>query len=414
LNILIFHRIPYHRINYHLSIDHSQHDVTYIGTAKHLADLPHHIRFKAIERPGTLPLVNEVMDAIQAHDLHPEMLIAQSEFEMLDAATVREQLGIHGTTVNEVKKLRDKEQVRRLIAETGIRQPRRAALSKVVREQHTRWEGKTALVDLRDGGDVHSPDVRLFNSPEELMYALKVRNTGIERLDCDQPRLEQFEAEELVDGKIMHYDGLINEGRVAIMIGSMYVGDCLSYVAGNPLGSVQVDLSSADQLWVQTVVEAIGIRHGMFHLEAVIGDSGRVFLDFANRAGGAKVVETFRMATGVNLVTADLATQMGEEIAIKSRRKPKKFGWFVFPGHHLPDGCCRISGHHGYVDHPMMIRCEMLKKSTPLPRHVTYRSAAVPMSGIVGGSSSDEMVNWIRKMFKEVRIRPPEKSRNFP
>lgn len=403
MNILIFHRIPYYKINYHLSIDHAVHNVTYLGLARHLDNLPQHIRRKAITRPGVQSLVTEAMDAIHMHDVRPDLLIAMSDTDQMDAANVRERLGIAGARSSDVQRLRDRDQIRRAIAEHGIRLPRRATLSKVVREQFTRWEGRTVLMPADQSP---SADVRIFGCPEELLYAVKIRKTGIARIDNDQAAFDEFEAEELIDGKIMHFDGLLSEGKIAVMLGSVYVGDCLSYLTGQPLGSVQVDLSGAERQWVQNVLDVIGVKHGVFHMEAVSSDNGRVFLDFANQAGGASVVETFRMATGVNLVTAALTAQLGEQIVVKARKKPKKFGWFVFPAHHLPEGRWRISGHTGYIDHPMMIRCDMQNKTTRLSRRVTFKPTALPLSGIVGGSSTDEMVSWIRKMFNEVSIKP--------
>ena len=402
LNILIFHRIPYHKINYHLSIDHKLHHVTYIGLAKNLANLPSHIQYQAIERPGLGDVADEVIDAIRSRNLAVDLVISMSEFEQFEAAKVRKILGIAGTTIEDIRRARNKLLMKQLVTSHGLRAPRALTLTEFVSVMKVPWQGKTVIKPLNGSASV---DVRIFENPAALHNAVSQGSTGIARLDRPGPALDQFEVEEFITGELLHFDGLVKNGKVILVRGSRYVGDCFSYAQGQPLGSVQIETAWADEMWVQKTVDAIGIRQGAFHLEAIMDGPEKVFLEIANRAGGANVVETFRMATGINLLAADLTIQLGEDIRVRIRKKSRKYGWFVFPGHHLPEGTCQISGQANYIDHPMMIRCATLGKKALLPREITYQSKVVPMSGIICGSSSEDMINWLKKMFRDVKIK---------
>ena len=399
MNILILHRIPYHKINYHLSIDHDDHQVTYIGLAKNLANLPTHIRYQTIERAGIDNLADEVLAAIHSRNLPVDLVISLSENELTDAAQIRQALGLPGADVSAIHKLRDRQLIRQLVSQDGVRVPHSVALARFARALKLPWKGKTVL---RQGA---CNIVRIYDSPADILSAIKQQKTGMPDLDQSQALLDQFEVEEYIDGDYMHYDGLVRDGRIIVMQCSQYVGNCLLYAQGLPLGSVQIDTGPAEIKWAQHIIDATGIRQGAFHLELINTAQDRVFLDIANRAGGACVVDTFRMATGINLISAELSLLLGEEIVVKIRKKSKRFGWFVFPGHHLESGACRITGHTAFRKDPHLLRLEILGKTCSLPRTVTYQSGTVPMAGTIGGSSHQEMRNWLAKMFREVNVK---------
>lgn len=51
MKILVLHRVPYFKIEYHRGISHDRHDVTYFGTDQALATLPPHLRCERVSRP---------------------------------------------------------------------------------------------------------------------------------------------------------------------------------------------------------------------------------------------------------------------------------------------------------------------------------------------------------------------------
>ncbi len=406
MNILILHRIPYYKINYHLSIDHEVHQVTYIGLAKNLENLPTHIRYQTIERAGAGNLADEVLAAIHSRNLPVDLVISLSENELTDAARLRESLGLPGAGISETHQMRDRLLMKQLVAQDGIRVPQTVALARFAAVLKLPWKGKTVL---RQANSVAGNIIRIYDSPADILSAINQKKTGVAQLDKNQLLLDQFEVEEYIDGDNLHFDGLVKDGQILIMLGSQYVGNCFLYAQGQPLGSVQIETGSAYSRWVQKIIDATGIRQGAFHLELISTGKDRIFLDIANRPGGASVVDTFRMATGINLISAELSLQLGEEIVMKVRKKSKRFGWFMFPGHHLEPGTCKITGHTAFMKHPYLLRFELLGKTCAVPRAVTYQSGIVPISGTIGGSSHDDMRNWLGKMFREVNVKSVSK-----
>src|SRR5688500_12293778 len=108
MKILILHRIPYHKIKYHLGINHDRHDVTYVATRAALGNLPNTLRCTKLERPGIGRVSDEVIAIARAQERHFDRVISLSEYELLDAARVREALGVAGPGIEDVLKVRDK------------------------------------------------------------------------------------------------------------------------------------------------------------------------------------------------------------------------------------------------------------------------------------------------------------------
>ncbi|WP_415765575.1 ATP-grasp domain-containing protein [Pseudomonas sp. ZB1P45] len=149
--------------------------------------------------------------------------------------------------------------------------------------------------------------------------------------------IEDFQVEEYISGPIRHFDGLVLNGRILTMLSSQYVGTCLDYMErGHPLGSWHLETSAQMQAWVGAALEAVQIRNGAFHLEAIMDGDEPVFLEVGNRVGGADVVATYELATGIHMPSLELRIHVeGElDIAHLTERQPNLgFGWFVFPGH---------------------------------------------------------------------------------
>lgn len=250
-------------------------------------------------------------------------------------------------------------------------------------------------------------NVKVFPSVNSLLLALQARNTGIELLDREDPNLARFEVEEFIQAPIVHFDGLVQDGEVKIVLASQYVGDCLGYANGQPLGSVQIDISAADRAWVSQVLSAVELTQGSFHLEAIASNSGLVFLEVANRVGGADVVDTFELATGIHLPSAELKIWLRQELQLpETVSTGKKFGWYVFPGHHYQTDYCRISRHDSFRNHPFVICWQQLSTEQKLPKHITYQAIEVPLAGIVSSDSSESLQAFLRELFTQVKIEP--------
>lgn len=407
MKILILHRIPYHKIDYHRGIDHNLHEVTYVGTETALTNIPEFLNCKKLIRPGVGKTADEVIELIEQQQLQFERIISLSEYELLDAAKIRERFGIPGSTPAQVEKVRNKVIMKTIVAVAGIRVPEFLPLSQI--EQLPKWQDQVVVKPI-DGAS--SENVKVFASIHSLLLALQVQNTGIDLLDRENPNLAQFEVEEFIQGSIVHFDGLVQNKKVKAVLASQYVGDCLGYANGQPLGSVQIDISDEDKLWISQVLSAVELNNGSFHLEAIANKNGLVFLEVANRVGGADVVDTFNLATNIHLPSAELKIWLGEEFEFPetTNNLGKKFGWYVFPGHHYKADYCCISGHESFRHHPYVVRWNQLSTEQKLPQHITYQAIEIPLAGIIGSDSSESLQSFLQELFAQVNIEPIKSS----
>ena len=121
MNILVLHRIPYHKIDYHRGIDHDAHHVIYFGTREALGTIPAWLRHRPIERPGKAGTFEEARAWLQREPLRFDRVISLSEYELLDAAQLRESLDVEGAPVAQVMLVRDKVRMKHAVARSEER-----------------------------------------------------------------------------------------------------------------------------------------------------------------------------------------------------------------------------------------------------------------------------------------------------
>lgn len=403
MNILILHRVPYARIDYQRGINHSEHQVTYIGKQAIIDSLPAQLPCTAVVRPGTADTFDEVQAWLDQHPQHFDRIISMSEYELLDAARLREAYGIPGASVAQVLLTRNKLLMKDAVAAHGLRVPRYlAALDFLAQPQACPWRGKTVI---KPHSGASSVDVTVHDSVPHAFDALSGR------LADGALTAQAFEVEQFIDGPVRHFDGLIQNGKLYAITASEYVGTCLAYMEhGQPLGSFQIEITPALQQWVERVLAAVQISNGTFHLEAIMDGDDPVFLEVGNRVGGADVVATFEMATGVHLPSLELRTYLSdaalpERLICPTDRQPS-FAWFVFAGHTQADPHFHgLTGAERFRDHPAVIQWHALASGAGLPRHVTYSAHEAPLTGIVEFGQAKQAQAWLHALFEQVQMR---------
>ncbi|AYY57732.1 ATP-grasp domain-containing protein [Burkholderia multivorans] len=405
MNILILHRVPYGRIEYARGIDHEAHNVTYFGKQKILDTLPPDLRCRPVCRAGELTAYEEAIERFDPKHDHFDRIISLSEYELLDAARLRRVFDVPGPSVEEVQLVRNKVLMKRAVRDAGLRVPRFATLSDLVqRANAAEWHGPTVL---KPHSGASSEDVVVFASLDDALRAVEDGTTGVHRLDSDTAALEQYQLEEFVPGDILHFDGLVADGELLTTTASRYVGTCLGYANGEPLGSFHFPLSSLAREWTSTVLSAVGIRNGSFHLEAIDSPEGLVFLEIGNRVGGADVVATFELATGVHLPSEELRILVGGGAASDlpaTQTAALWHGWFVFPGHTRADAeYLGTKGIDQYRLDSAVVRWVELPAGSALKRHVTYSAGEAPLAGIVALPTAADTETWLRGLFSAAR-----------
>jgi len=399
MRILVMHRVPDSFVHYAKNIDHTRHDVTYVSAPDRLATLPADVPARRLQRPGTGDTAAEVLAAVAGLP-RPDLLIALSEYDLLPAARVREALGVPGPVEREVLPVRDKVVMKTAVAGAGLRVPRFSGLAAAVRDgaSPVPWHGRTVL---KPRAGASSEGISTFPTPAAALDAVRSGATPVP--------LDEYEIEEFVEGPIIHVDGLLAAGQFVVVQSSQYVGTCLGYAEGSPLGSVQADTDSAVTDWALRCLKAVGIEGGPFHLEAINAADGLVFLEVGARVGGADVVNAFELATGVHMPSIEVQLLVGEMPATSLGRLPepdRRYGWFVFPGHTIGTGSCLVSGTEPFRSDPIVRRWVQRQPGEPIKQAITYADSDVPLAGIIGPGTTDALERFLTVMFESVRVEP--------
>jgi hypothetical protein len=424
MKILVLHAVPYRKIKYHRGIDHTSNEVTYIGTEEKLQQIPDHIPCKKIVRCGRKALSEEVLELVSPAD-NFDLVISLSEFELLEAGIVREKLDVSGPRYADLLHVRDKMVMKEVAARAGIRVPKnmqatalQGALCQVrpgpspwnvsAIENLIPWSGKIVLKPTMGAS---SDGIVVHDGVEGLIVDLCERIARGESL-------EALELEEFISGPILHVDGIIGQNEIKTMVCSRYIGNCLDYALGKPLASIQIPISESYLKWFKHCLTGMRITEGAFHLEIIESAHGLVFLEIANRVGGADVIDVTELKTGVHLPTAELRVLLqgrrlaGRDCSVQPSvsvsdcidNSAPWFGWFVFPGHLLESRKCKINVPGWVHDSPNIVKFTALAEGTQLPDRITYQDWEVPVAGIVQGRDERELTNTVQRIFNEVHI----------
>ncbi|MFE0526046.1 acetyl-CoA carboxylase biotin carboxylase subunit family protein [Micromonospora parva] len=397
MRILILHRITDDIIRYADGLDFEAHEVTFIGTAERMATLPARLPGTRIERPGTGATETEVVAALAGHP-KPDLVIAQSEFDLIAAARIREALDVPGPREADVLPVRDKVMMKAAAARAGLRVPRYLPLVSALDGADVGWSGRTVLKPL-DGAS--SQGVRVFDTPASALET--VRRDGLPS-DADPTG---FEIEEFVSGPIIHVDGLAVDGTPVTLQASRYVGTCLGYAEGSPLGSVQTDTPPAVVEWTTACLRAVGITTSLFHLEGIETPDGLVFLEVASRFGGAGVADTFELATGVHMPSVQLralSTSGASAPEAHDSGPDARYGWFIIPGHTLGARFCTVDGADEFLRSPLTWRWVQRTEDEPVSQALSYAEYDVPIAGIVGPAPTAVLEQFLRDIFASVKV----------
>lgn len=404
MNILILHKIGYSKIQYHAGIDHDVHDVVYVGTTEKLKDIPPQLRCTKLVREDRGDMICEsVLAAMEGGPHDFDRIISLSEYELLEAAKLRDQLSVPGPSYEDARLVRDKVAMKRAVSADGVDVPRFLPLTSLQEgETVLPWEGRTVLKPTSGAG---SEDVVIFETAAACLQALESRSTGVQALDGDAPGVGSFELEEFVSGDIVHIDGLVREGVVMVGIGSRYVGTCQQFSANRPLGSYQFDLEPAQGDWVQRVIRAVRIRNGAFHLEAIESERGMVFLEIGNRTGGAGVPQATSLAWDADFQRLELELLLGgscTDIGALGRRG-HYYGWYVFPGHRYPEGrWVADGGLERFSTDKRMVTWHQREATDAFDSKPDYDLPSAPLGGIVGAERSDLVRRYMVDLFAAV------------
>ncbi|MFI5861040.1 acetyl-CoA carboxylase biotin carboxylase subunit family protein [Streptomyces sp. NPDC051546] len=390
MKILVIHQVPYRKIGYERGLDHDRHQVTYIGHPHRMADLPEGLPARRITLDADEDLVAGILARTSSADGY-EKVLSLSEFGIIEAFYVRRHLGIEGPDLAAVERVRDKVRMKEALADSDLRHPRFVA--GPAPDGSLPWTGRTVLKP-RQGAS--SEDVTIHATAREALDAH-------ERLSAPG----EFQLEEHIDGDILHADGLVDGGRLVDLAVSRYVNKPVEYAYGAPLGSHQEPCTPAQRAFAERVVEVLGVEEGCIHLEffeTAIGEL--VFLEVANRVGGAAVVSTHALHTGVHLPSHEIAVRLGLDRPPADPPSGRHHGWLAFPGHHLASDRERTIHVPEWIrTHPCLDGLHVLAPDQDIPRHITYQEWEVPVFVEASHTDAAELRRFLEECTRAISVR---------
>lgn len=226
-----------------------------------------------------------------------DRIVALDEFDLENAAALREHLRIPGMGLTTIRYFRDKLAMRGKAKESGIAVPEfvhvlnHTALNEFMERVKPPWLLKPRSQASGIGMK------KLYNSSE--LWPL------LDRLGDDQSGylLEQF-----VPGSVFHIDSVVSEREVVFAEAHAYGAPPLDTSHdGGVFTTRTIPRSSADAKALQKlnreVIQGLGFVRGVTHAEFLKSheDKKFYFIEIAARVGGAYIVDVLEAASKINL-----------------------------------------------------------------------------------------------------------------
>jgi ATP-grasp domain len=315
-------------------IDHRKHSVTYITTARAERVVP------ADEAAGVYVLDNLDDAATVTESARRaaraaggiDVVIGLAEADLELAAHVRQELGVAGNTPRIARLHRDKVEMKRRLAEVGVRTPRFINCeSEPQVVAFARAVGLPVMLKPRKG--LASRGACKIESERHLLETLR---------EID---LHDYECEEFVKGEVLHADGLVWRGAVALFKPFKYLNSCYDFAVGKPVGCVTLDdapLAARMRTFTEHVLRGLEHANGAFHLEFFRdNDDNLVFCELGARIGGAEIPYLFRDVFGVVLARECTRIELGEWDPAEVVERPAIAGGLLLPP--PPNAPCRVA-----------------------------------------------------------------------
>ena len=226
-----------------------------------------------------------------------DRIVALDEFDLENAAALREHLRIPGMGLTTIRYFRDKLAMRGRAQEAGIAVPQfihvlnHQALNDFMARVKPPWL-------LKPRSQASGIGMKKIQEPHELWPYL-------DQLGDAQ---STYLLEEFVPGEVFHVDSVVSDRKVLFAEAHRYGTPPLNTSHdGGVFTTSTLDRAGAESIALcklnQEVIEALGLVRGVTHAEFLRSrESGKYFfLEIAARVGGAYISDVIEAATGVNL-----------------------------------------------------------------------------------------------------------------
>jgi biotin carboxylase len=231
-----------------------------------------------------------------------DRIVALEEYDVMNAALVREHLRVPGMGTSTARLFRDKLAMRVKAYEAGIRVP---PFVHVLNEDEIRsfMEAVPPPWVLKPRSDVSAVGIQKLHEPALVWQAI----AALDARPSLAERSSYYLLERFVAGDVYHVDSLVQDGRVVFAGAHRYWRPPMEVAHhGGVFVTCTVRRGSEDEQKLlamnEALLRALGFVRGATHAEFIRAPDGTFyFLEVAARVGGAFIAETLEAATGVNI-----------------------------------------------------------------------------------------------------------------
>jgi biotin carboxylase len=225
-----------------------------------------------------------------------DRIVALDDFDVEQAALLREHLRVGGMGETTARYFRDKLAMRVRAREAGILVPEfvhalnDAAIGRYLERVPPPW----ALKPRSEGS---AAGIKKVASADALWQHLEQLGD----------RRSYYVIEQFVHGDVYHIDSIVSDRQVVFVEPNKYGRPPMDVLHGGVFSTRTLERDSSDAGEIDTLnrrlLLALGLLRGVSHTEFIRGhDDGRFyFLETSSRVGGAHIADVITAATGVNL-----------------------------------------------------------------------------------------------------------------
>lgn len=262
-----------------------------------------------------------------------DKIIALSEFDLEQAASLRTLLSVPGMNQDQVKIFRNKIEMKKRMRGANLKTP---DFVDCIDKQNTinfaNQIGYPVILKPKEGAA--SRGVYLVKEVNQLEKIL------------DSVNLLEYECEEYIQGPIFHIDGLVKDNEIVFVKVSKYINTCLEFNKGKPLGSVIIDNTSLNNKLVtftNETLKALELDNSAFHLEIILKEGVEpIFLEIGARVGGGEIPFLIRDIFGIDLVEEWVKIQLGTFSGLQPQKDGSYGGFLMIP--EPQESPCKVLG----------------------------------------------------------------------
>lgn len=337
-----------------------------------------------------------LLGALQATEKGPlDGVVAFAEAHVTAAALIQDRLGLPGPSLHAATISRNKALQRMSCAARGVGQPEFRLVPSLAEARDWMAERLPVVVKpLTFGG---SAGVEQVSTPAELDSAIQRRTEG------------KLLAERALSGPEFSWEALVEDGSVLFenvtakeTTEAPYFVE-LTHRCGHRFEDPEV--ARQVQGFTRLVLDAIGMRTGLVHLEFRLGPDGPALMEVAVRTPGDHIAEAIGLTYGFDLYEGVVRLALGLPLDGLVRNAPERFAAVHFPD--CPPG--RITGIDGLSEaeeHPFVRRIALTQGIGDVVRPLRSSSARIGHALIVAPSpeAREETLEFVRTRLRVTTV----------